>query len=42
MTDPMHTVVLGVGVAAVLVGVIFSLVLPKVGEWMERRINAKR
>ena len=41
MTAPMHTVVLGVGVAAVLVGVIFLLVLPKVGEWWERRTNGK-
>jgi len=33
MTAPMHTVVLGVGVAAVLVGVIFLLI----GKWWERR-----
>ena len=37
MTDPIHTVVLSVGAIATVVGVIFLLVLPKVGEWWERR-----
>ena len=37
MTAPMHTVVLLVGVAATVVGVIYLHILPKVGEWWERR-----